>query len=167
MLKPIKRKLRESEDNNIVDVDGEKLDAETAVVLFDDVEKDIQVVASPDPENENSVTVAVLTCGKDTNIEDEKVLGAMSVEGSSEEGAEESKKAERREAFRKRLLLEARRAERKNGAPARNEARGQSFRGRLEARRAAKKSESKAPAARISNIKEAREKFRSKLGKKA
>lgn len=165
MLKPIKRKFRESEDNNIVDVDGEKLDAETAVVLFDDVEKDIQVVASPDPENENSVTVAVLTCGKDTNIEDETVLGAMSVEGSSEEGAEESKKAERREAFRKRL--EARRAERKNGAPARNEARGQSFRERLEARRAAKKSESKAPATRIRNIQEARAKFRSKLGKKA
>ena len=159
------KKLRE--DDNIVEVGDVKLDAAETEVVFADEDKDIQVVVSPDPENENSVTVAVLTNSKE-DVEEEEVLGSASVEGSEEpKDAEESRKAARREAFRKRL--EARRSANKATAPARNEARAEAFRKRLEARRTAKKAESKqgSAEARKKACNEARAKFRSKIGKKA
>ena len=175
MLK-FRKKLRE--DDNIVEVGDVKLDAKESEVVFADKDKDIQVVVSPDPENENSVTVAVLS-NSNEDVEDEEVLGSASVEGSEDKGAEESRKAARREAFRKRL--EARRAAKKSNAPARNEARVQAFRKRLDNhilfknvcqdRRAAKKAEGKTSTstadARKKAIGEARAKFRSKIGKKA
>lgn len=165
--KRAEKKLRE-EDEGIIEVDGVKLNAAETEVIFADEDKDIQVVASPNPENENEVVVAVLTASKD-DVEEEEVLGSASVEGSEETaGAEEARKAERREAFRKRL--EAKRAEGKSATPARNEARIAAFRKRLEARRAGKTSESKVTAtadARKKSIAEARAKFRSKIGKKA
>jgi hypothetical protein len=165
MLK-FRKKLRE--DDNIVEVGDVKLDAKESEVVFADKDKDIQVVVSPDPENDNSVTVAVLSNSND-DVEDEEVLGSASVEGSEDKGAEESRKAARREAFRKRL--EARRSAKKSPAPARNEARVQAFRKRLEARRAAKQAEGKTSTstadARKKAIGEARAKFRSKIGKKA
>lgn len=151
------RKIREGEEG-LVEVDGVTLDAKNSEVIYQSEEKDIQIVASPDPDNENSVTIAVLT-NSEEDVEDEKVLGSASVEGSEGEGAEEARKAARREAFRKRL--EARRSEKKAGTPAR-EARVSDFRKRLEARRAEKRDES-----RKARIAEAREKFRSKIGKKA
>ncbi len=166
MLKFKPKKLRE--DDSIVEVGDVKLDAAETEVVFADEEKDIQVVVSPDPENENSVTVAVLT-NSNEDVEEEEVLGSASVEGSEDTAAaEESRKAARREAFRKRL--ESRRAAK--AMPARDEARIKAFRERLEARRAAKKAEAnKAPAskadARKNSIAEARAKFRSKIGKKA
>jgi len=166
MVRIKSRKIREDGEDAIVEVDGVKLDASQAEVIYQDEEKDIQVVASPDPENENSVTIAVLTASEE-DVEDEKVLGSASVEGGEGEGnaeeslkAEEARKAARREAFRKRL--EARRAAKKSGMPARDEARMADFRKRLEARRAEKKAES-----RKASIAEARAKFRSKIGKKA
>lgn len=165
MLK-FRKKLRE--EDSIVEVGDVKLDAKETEVVFADEEKDIQVVVSPDPENENSVTVAVLTNSKE-DVEEEEVLGSASVEGSEDKGAEESRKAARREAFRKRL--EARRSAKTKTAPARNEARAEAFRKRLEARRAAKKAEAKTATAsaeaRKKAIGEARAKFRSKIGKKA
>lgn len=165
MLK-FRKKLRE--EDSIVEVGDVKLDAKETEVVFADEEKDIQVVVSPDPENENSVTVAVLTNSKE-DVEEEEVLGSASVEGSEDKGAEESRKAARREAFRKRL--EARRSAKRPNAPARNEARAEAFRKRLEARRAAKKAEAitstSTAEARKKAIGEARAKFRSKIGKKA
>lgn len=158
MVRIKSRKLRENDTDGVIEVDGEKLDASQAVVVFEDEEKDIQVVASPDPENENSVTVAVLTASKE-DVEDEKVLSAISVEGGEGDGASEARKAARREAFRKRQ--EAKRRP-NTAAPARNEARVEAFRKRLEARRAEKRAES-----RKSSVAEARAKFRSKLGKRA
>lgn len=164
--KRAEKKLRE-EDDAIVEIDGVKLDAANTEVIFADEDKDIQVVASPDPENENEVVVAVLTASQE-DVEEEEVLGSASIEGSDEPvGAEEARKAERREAFRKRL--EAKRAEGKSAVSAR-EARIADFRKRLEARRAGKTSESKAVSAadaRKKSIEEARAKFRSKIGKKA
>lgn len=160
MVRIKSRKIREDGEDAIIEVDGVKLNASQSEVIYQDEEKDIQVVASPDPENENSVTIAVLTASEE-DVEDEKVLGSASVEGGEGEGsAEESRKAARREAFRKRL--EARRAAKKSGMPARDEARMADFRKRLEARRAEKKAE-----ARKASIAEARAKFRSKIGKKA
>lgn len=159
MVRIKSRKLREGDEEGLVEVDGVKLDASQAQVIYQDEEKDIQVVASPDPENENSVTVAVLTASEE-DVEDEKVLGSASVEGGEGEDASEARKAARREAFRKRL--EARRAAKKNGTPARNEARMSDFRKRLEARRAEKQAEARKKA-----VAEARAKFRSKIGKKA
>ena len=109
--KRAEKKLRE-EDDAIVEIDGVKLDAANTEVIFADEDKDIQVVASPDPENENEVVVAVLTASQE-DVEEEEVLGSASIEGSDEPvGAEEARKAERREAFRKRL--EAKRAEGKS-----------------------------------------------------
>ena len=105
--KRAEKKLRE-EDDNIVKVGDVKLNAAETEVVFADEDKNIQVVVSPDPENENSVTVAVLT-NSEEDVEKEEVLGSASVEGSEEtKDAEESRKAASREAFRKRL--EARRS---------------------------------------------------------
>lgn len=162
MVKTIKsRKLRE--DDGVVEVDGVKLDAATAEVVFADKEKDIQVVVSNDPENEDIAVVAVLT-NSEEEVEDEKVLGSASVEGEGED-AEEARKKARREAFRKRL--EARRANKADGNKTdeskKAAERRDAFRKRLEARRAARKQES----ARKDAIAEARAKFKSKLGKKA
>lgn len=154
MLKPRFKKIHE--DDGVVEVDGVKLDAESAEIVFADKDKNIQVVVSNDPENDNTAVVAVLTNSKE-EVEDEQVLGSASVE--TEEGTvevevdkEEKCKEARREAFRKRL--EARRAARKT------DERREAFRKRLEARKAAKQTESKAKA-----IEEARAKFRSKIKK--
>lgn len=147
MLKPRFKKIREND--GVVEVDGVKLDAESAEVVFADKDKDIQVVVSNDPENDNTAVVAVLTNSKE-EVEDEQVLGSASVE--TEGDKEEKCKEARREAFRKRL--EARRAARKT------DERREAFRKRLEARKAAKQTESKAKA-----IEEARAKFRSKIKK--
>lgn len=156
MLKPRFKKIHE--DDGVVEVDGVKLDAESAEIVFADKDKDIQVVVSNDPENDNSAVVAVLTNSKE-EVEDEQVLGSASVEteeGTVEVDAEADKeekcKEARREAFRKRL--EARRAARKT------DERREAFRKRLEARKAEKQTESKAKA-----IEEARAKFRSKIKK--
>ena len=158
MLKPRFKKIHE--DDGVVEVDGVKLDAESAEIVFADKDKDIQVVVSNDPENENTAVVAVLTNSKE-EVEDEQVLGSASVETEEgtvevEAGAKDDKeekcKEARREAFRKRL--EARRAARKT------DERREAFRKRLEARKAAKQTESKAKA-----IEEARAKFRSKIKK--
>lgn len=154
MLKHRIKRIREEEEG-IVNVDGVKLDAAETEVVFADAEKDIQVVVSPDPETENSVTVAVLTNSKD-DVEEEEVLGSASVEGSEEAGASEARKAARREAFRKRM--EARRMGTRGKEAAR-----EAFRKRLEARRAGKD----ACESRKKDIAEARAKFRSKLGKRA
>ena len=86
MLKFKPKKLRE--DDSIVEVGDVKLDAAETEVVFADEEKDIQVVVSPDPENENSVTVAVLTNSKE-DVEEEEVLGSASVEGSEDTAAAE------------------------------------------------------------------------------
>lgn len=164
MLKHRIKRIREEEEG-IVNVDGVKLDAAETEVVFADAEKNIQVVVSPDPETENSVTVAVLTNSKD-DVEEEKVLGSASVEGSEEAGATEARKAARREAFRKRM--EARRMGIRNKEARRmgirdKEAAREAFRKRLEARRASKG----ACESRKKDIAEARAKFRSKLGKRA
>lgn len=149
MLKPRFKKIREND--GVVEVDGVKLDAESAEVVFADKDKDIQVVVSNDPESDNTAVVAVLTNSKE-EVEDEQVLGSASVETEGEGDKEEKCKEARREAFRKRL--EARRAARKT------DERREAFRKRLEARKAAKQTESKAKA-----IEEARAKFRSKIKK--
>lgn len=152
MVKAIKsRKLRE--EDGVVEIDGVKLDAGSAEVVYADDEKDIQVVVSNDPENENIAVVAVLT-NSEEDVEDEEVLGSATVEGESAgDAAEEARKKARREAFRKRL--EARRTGKASE-------RRESFMKRLEARRAARKQESRSNA-----IAEARAKFKSKLAKKA
>lgn len=159
MVRIKSKRLRENDTDGVIEVDGEKLDASQAVVVFEDEEKDIQVVASPDPDNENSVTVAVLTASND-DVEDEQVLSAISVEGGDSDGASEARKAERRAAFLKRRQEARRRPG--SAAPANNEARVAAFRERLKARRAEKTAES-----RKSSVAEARAKFRSKIGKKA
>ena len=74
MLKFKPKKLRE--DDSIVEVGDVKLDAAETEVVFADEEKDIQVVVSPDPENENSVTVAVLTNSKEDVEESLNILQA-------------------------------------------------------------------------------------------
>lgn len=163
MLKFKHRKIRENEEG-IVEVDGVKLDAANSEIVFADDEKDIQVVVSPDPENENAVTVAVLT-NSEEDVESEKVLGSASVEGSEEApDAEEARKAARREAFRKRL--EARKAAKGTDEKKTAEERREAFRKRMEARKAEREANKKAES-RQKAIAEARAKFRSKLGKKA
>lgn len=132
MIKPHFRK-NEEDENGIVEVDGVKIDANSAEVVYIDPEKDVQVVMSNDPENENGVVCAVMTASAE-DVEDNKILGSATAEPESAEGdgagegegegaAEEARKAEARKRFRERFAArqEARKAEAR--AKARDEAR--------------------------------------------
>jgi colicin import membrane protein len=133
-IKPHFRK-NEEDENGIVEVDGVKIDANSAEVVYIDPEKDVQVVMSNDPENENGVVCAVMTASAE-DVEDNKILGSATAEPESTEGdgagagegegegaAEEARKAEARKRFRERFAArqEARKAEAR--AKARDEAR--------------------------------------------
>lgn len=135
MIKPHFRK-NEEDENGIVEVDGVKIDAASAEVVYIDPEKDVQVVMSNDPENENGIVCAVMTASAE-DVEDNKVLGSATAEPESAEpngegngegegeaaAAEEARKAEARKRFRERFAArqEARKAEARKKA--RDEAR--------------------------------------------
>ena len=140
MLKPRFRKKYEDNDG-IVEVDGVKIDAASAEVVFVDPEKDIQVVMSNDPENKDGVVCAVMTTSEE-DLEDNKVLGSATAEPENGEGEEARKRFRERFAARQ----EARRAEARKR-----------FHERFAARREARKAE-----ARNKSIAEARAKFRAR-----
>lgn len=121
-IKPHFRK-NEEDENGIVEVDGVKIDANSAEVVYIDPEKDVQVVMSNDPENENGIVCAVMTASAE-DVEDNKILGSATAEPeSAEDAAEEARKAEARKRFRERFAArqEARKAEARTKA--RDEAR--------------------------------------------
>ena len=126
-----KSKVREAEEDGVINIDGVKLEAESTEVIFADAEKDIQVVVSPDPENPNSAVVAVITASEE-DVEEETVLGSASVDASYDDAAEEAYKARRREAFKRRLESRA-----KSSVPAKSarEARFADRAAKLKARR--------------------------------
>lgn len=102
MIRPHFKK--KEDETGIVEVDGVKIDAASAEVVFVDPDKDIQVVVSDDPENKDGAVVAVMTASAE-DVEDEKVLGSAQVEpeGDEDKGEDEARKAEARKRFRARF----------------------------------------------------------------
>lgn len=104
---------KNEEESGVVEVDGVKIDAASAEIVFVDPEKDIQVVLSNDPEGEGVVCAVMTTSAED--LEDNEVLGSAVAEpeGDDDKGTEEARKAEARKRFRERFAArrEARKAE--------------------------------------------------------
>lgn len=102
MIRP--RFKKKEDETGIVEVDGVKIDAGSAEIVFVDPDKDIQVVVSDDPENKDGAVVAVLTASAE-DVEDNKVLGSANIEPEGEGAGEgdEARKAEARKRFRERF----------------------------------------------------------------
>lgn len=109
-----------AQELDVVELDGVKVDTNTAEVVYSDEEKDLQVVAAPDVEDPTKVNVFVMTASAD-EVTDEEVLSSTEISTAEEEapagegegeGEDESKK--KKEAFRARLAkIRAKKAESK------------------------------------------------------